>query len=273
VYFAAAGMRVQLGRDFDAKDRTRETHVTIINETLARLLFPGENPIGRRIGVGGGDAQGDWHEIIGVVADVRHQALDQGADPRVYDLFGQHWGRTLYVVVKSRTGAPGPLSNIMRGRIAALNPNVPVFEGATLQMLVDRSVAARRLATILAVALAGASLLLALVGVSAITAALAVERSREMGVRAALGASPGHLRRLIATESAQPSVWGGLAGIAGSIATFRLLAPQLFGVEWTDSLTLTSGIAIGVLGASLLAALPSGVRAAATDPLVAMRSE
>jgi hypothetical protein len=262
-----------MGRDFSDTDRTRTGHVAVINESLARLLFQGENPIGRRIGVGGGDAQGDWHEIIGVVADVRHQALDVAPSPRVYDLLGQHWGRTLYVVARSHAGSPAPLVNAIRQHVTAVNPEGPVFESSTLQLLVDRSAAARRLASIIGTGLAAAGLLLALIGVSAVTAAAVAERTREMGVRAALGAAPRDLFRLITTEGARPALWGGVLGAVASLWMARLLSSHLFDVADHDTVVITTVVVGGVLSAAILAAVPSGFRAAHADPLTAMRSE
>jgi putative ABC transport system permease protein len=272
-YFAATGMRLRTGRDFVDADRQRPTHVAIINESLARSLFPGENPVGHRIGVGGGDAQGDWHEVIGVVADVKHQALDVAPAPRVYDLFGQHWGRTLYVVARARTGDPLPLVGRLRRDVASLNTYVPVFESSTLQALVDRSAATRRLAATIAVALAAAGVLLALIGVYAISAASVGERTREIGVRAALGAAPRDLFQMIASEGLRMAAWGGLAGIWTSTAVTRGLSEQLFSVSLPDAALLTIAAAVVVLLAATAAAIPPGRRAAGMDPVQAIRTE
>jgi putative ABC transport system permease protein len=272
-YIEAVGMRLRAGRDFSPADRSRAVHVTLINEHLARTLFPGENPIGRRIGIGGGEAQGDWHEIIGVVADVKHQALDVPPASRAYDLLGQHWGRTLYVVARSEAGTVGPLVNVVRSGVAELNAAVPVFDAATLQQLVDRSAAARRLASLVASSLAVAGVLVAMIGVYAIMAAMVTERTREIGLRAALGAAPRDLWRLIAAEGAFPVVWGGLAGMAGSLIAARLLAAQLFEVGPGDAARMIAGVIGTVIVAAMVAAVPPGRRAAAADPLVSMRVE
>jgi putative ABC transport system permease protein len=266
-------MRLRTGRDFVDADRQRPTHVAIINESLARSLFPGENPVGHRLGVGGGDAQGDWHEVIGVVADVKHQALDVAPAPRVYDLFGQHWGRTLYVVARARTGDPLPLVGRLRRDVASLNTYVPVFESSTLQALVDRSAATRRLAATIAVALAAAGVLLALIGVYAISAASVGERTREIGVRAALGAAPRDLFQMIASEGLRMAAWGGLAGIWTSTAVTRGLSEQLFSVSLPDAALLTIAAAVVVLLAATAAAIPPGRRAAGMDPVQAIRTE
>jgi predicted permease len=272
-FFEAAGIAVRSGRDFTAADRARAAHLTIINEDLARSLFPGENPIGRRIGVGGGDAQGDWHEVIGVVADVRHQSLDVAPAPRVYDLLGQHWGRTLYVVARTRMEDASPLIGVVRRTVASIDPEAPLFEAATLEELVNRSAAARRLASVLALGLAGAGVLLALAGAYSVAAASVAERVREIGVRAALGAAPADLFRLIAGESAATAFLGGAVGLAGSFVIMRLLRSQLFGVREADAIWLIPAVALGVLAAAVLAAVPPGRRAASVDPVVAMRAE
>jgi putative ABC transport system permease protein len=270
-YFEAAGISVRAGRDFSTADREGAAHVTVVNEDLARRLFPGEDPIGRRIGVGGDDANGDWHEIIGVVADVRHQALDIAPSPRVYDLLGQHWGRTLYVVARTRNGDADSLLPVLRRTVRSLDPDAPVFEAATLETLVDRSAATRRMASTIAVGLAAAGVLLALIGVYAVAAASVAERAREIGVRAALGAAPLDLFRLIARESASTAAWGSLAGLFASLIVVRLLRTQLFGVDASDAMWLIPAVAVGVLAAAAAAAIPPGRRAASVDPLVAMR--
>jgi putative ABC transport system permease protein len=272
-YFRAAGMTIRLGRDFSAADRDRRSHVTIINEDLARALFPGEDPVGKRIGVGGGDSTGDWHEIVGVVADVRHQSLDTASSPRVYDLFGQHWGRSMFVVARTATSESAPLLGAVRRTVAGLDPEAPVFEAATLETLVDRSAAARRLASTVAIALAGAGMLLALIGVYAVSAASVAERSREIGVRAALGATPRDLFALIAGEGAWTAIAGGAAGIAGSLLIVRLLDAHLFGVRPSDAGWLIPLVAVLVFAAAVCAAVPPARRAASIDPMTVIRTD
>lgn len=272
-YVNAVGMHLRADRDFSSADRQRPTHVAIINEDLARLLFPGEDPIGRRIGVGGGDSQNDWHEVIGVVADVRHQSLDLAPTPRVYDLFGQHWDRTLFVVARTSPGEEAALLDALRRTVRAADADAPVFEGATLTDLVNRSVAPRQLASTFAVGLASAAVLLALIGVYAVSAATVAERAKEIGVRAALGASPRDLFRLIAREGAWTAIAGGITGLFGSTIVVRLLQAHLFGVRPTDALWLVPAVSLAVLCAATLAAVPSARRAASSDPLAVIRAD
>jgi putative ABC transport system permease protein len=204
---------------------------------------------------------------------VRHQSLDVAPAPRVYDLLGQHWGRTLYVVARTRMDDAAPLISAMRQTVASRDPEAPVFEAVTLEALVNRSAGPRRLASVLAGGLAGAGVLLALLGVYSVAAASVAERAREIGVRAALGAAPADLFRLVARESAATAVWGGTAGLIGSLVVVRLLRAQLFGVRDADALWLIPAVALGVLAAAVLAAVPPGRRAARIDPVVAMRAE
>jgi predicted permease len=272
-YFAAIGMPVRRGRDFSDDDRVHAGHVTIVNEELARSLFPNEDPVGKLVAVGGGDAQDDWHEIVGVVGDVRHHALTASPEPRVYDLLGDHWGRTLYVVVRSRTADAAAAAREVRVAVASLDPEAPVFETATMAALVERSAAPHRLAAGLAGGLALAGLLLALIGVYAVAAASVAERAREIGIRAALGARPIDLLALVVRDSLLTAIVGGAMGAAGSLATSRLLASQLFGVRPADV-----GVVVPVVGAVLMtiavmATLPAARRAAGADPLVAIRAE
>jgi hypothetical protein len=272
-YLDAAGMRLVAGRDLSADDRPRDAHVTIVSQSLARLLFGDEDPIGRRIAIGGGDASDDWHEIVGVVTDVRHQALDTGPSPRVYDLFGQHWGRTLHVVVRSAASDPAYLPSLMRRTVSGVDPEAPVFEVSTMQALVDRSASARRLASTVALALACAGLLLALIGVYAVMAASVSERTREIGVRAALGAAPCDLWRLVGGEGARTVLAGAAAGVVTSAMLARVMSSQLFDTPVSDLVWLLPLVVAGVCVAAAVAAVPALRRAASIDPLAAMRAE
>jgi predicted permease len=272
-YFAALGMTMRSGRDFTADDRANDGHVAIVNETLARTLFPGASAVGRRIAVGGGDAQNDWHEVIGVVADVRHGALGEPPLPRVYDLFGEHWGRTLYVVAQSRTADAAASIGAIRRAVAALDPEVPVFEGATMAELVRRSAAPHRLSATLAAGLALTAVALALAGLYASVAISVAERTREIGIRAALGAAPGDLLRLVLREGAWTAILGGIVGSAGALGASRVVQSQLFNVSSPDVGIVIGLVGLGLVIAAVAAAIPPARRAARADPLTAIRPE
>jgi predicted permease len=272
-YFAALGIPFHAGRDFVAEDLAHERHVTIVNEDLARALFGDGEALGRRIALGGGDRSNDWHEIIGVVASVRHHALDRAPSPRVYDLFGQHWGRTLYVVAKSRTEDPSPALSSIRHVVAVRDPVAPVFEISSMAALVARSAAPYSLAAMVSAGLAVCALLLALIGVYAVAAASGAERRHEIGLRAALGASRRDLMRLVLTEGLQTSAIGAAGGIAAAVALARLLRAQLFGLDGGDATVIVPVVCALILVVAVAATLPAAIRAAGADPLVAMRAE
>ena len=270
-YLGTLGMPIRRGRDFTAADLLHGGHVTIINEQLARALFGDSDPIGHRIAVGGGDATRDWHEVIGVVADVRHHSLDVPPMARVYDLFGEHWGRTLFVVARARTGDAGPLIGAIRKTVAGLDPEAPAFESATMEALVARSAGPRRLAAGLAAALGSVAVLLALVGVAAAAGAAVAERTREIGIRAALGAAPRELLRLVLRDSTRTVTAGAVAGVLGSAAGAKLLSAQLYDVRAADVTLIIPIVAIVLLCVAVLSTLPAARRAASVDPAAVAR--
>jgi predicted permease len=272
-YFAALGMPIRRGRDFTAEDRVHAGHVTIINDDIARALFGGADPIGRRIAMGDGDRTGDWHEIVGVVGGVRHHALDTAPAPRAYDLFGEHWGRTVYIVARSTLDDPAGALSSMRRSVALLDPEAPLFESSTMARLIERSAAPHRLAAALAGGLALCAVLLALVGTYAVAAASVAERTREIGIRAALGAAPAALVRMVMAEGLWTAVAGGATGIAVALAAGRVLAAQLFGVRTPDLLVVVPAVCGLVFCAAMFAVLPAARRAARADPLLVMRAE
>ena len=272
-YFTSLGMPISRGRDFSAPDRLAPGHVTVISESLALRLFGNDDPIGRRLASGDGNLNGDWHEIIGVVADVRHHALDREPTPRLYDLFGEHWGRTVFVTTRTHGLDASTALPMIRRAVAKLDPEAPVFEAATLQGLVDRSAAPYRLAAMLCGGIACGAVVLALIGVYSVSAASVAERSRELGVRAALGASRRDLLRLVFAESAGTMAAGGAAGVAGALLAVRVLTSRLFGVSSADIATVIPAIAALVLVTAALAVFQPARRAARVDPLVALRSE
>ena len=270
-YFGTLGMPIRRGRDFSADDLRHDRHVTILNEQLARALFGETDPVGRRVAVGGGDASGDWHEVIGVVADVRHHSLDTPSTPRVYDLFGEHWGRTLFVVARGRTNEAAPLIGAIRRAVANLDTQAPAFEGATMETLVARSAAPRRLAAGLALMLGAVAALLALVGVAAAAGASVAERTREIGIRAALGAAPRELLQLVLRESALTAASGAIGGALCSIAGATLLSSQLFDVRGVDVTLLIAAVATGLLFVAISATVPAALRAARANPAAVAR--
>jgi hypothetical protein len=263
-FFAAAGTPLLRGRDFTADDQARDAHVTILNATLARALFGQANPLGRRVLAGGGD---DWHEVIGVVGDVRHRSLRDEAAPRLYDLAGQHWSRTMYIIVDSRPDNAAGLRDVVIRSVAMIDPLAPVFEVASVETLVARSVGAERLASIVATGVGALALLLAAFGVHAVVAGSVAERQREIGVRLALGATRRGVLRLVLGEAGGMALAGGLVGLALAAGAARILAGQLQGLDPADAWPVILAVGAVVAVAAVSAAVPAALRAASVDPV------
>ncbi len=270
-YFATVGMPILAGRDFTLADLDRPAHHVVINQALARLVFRDENPIGRRLLLGPDGSAPDWHEVVGVVGDVRHTNLAFAGLPHAYDLFGEHWSRTMFLVAKSRM-EPYAVAPLVRREVRQLDAEVPVFEVRSLDDIVGGSIAARRLASGFALALAGVSLLLAAIGVYGLLASTVTARMREFGIRRALGSSSSQIVTLIAAESAALVAVGIPAGIALALASGRLIESQLFGVGAGDPRVL-AGVAAMLVAIGAAAASVPARRAARVDPAITLREE
>ncbi|MGH9221094.1 MAG: ADOP family duplicated permease [Vicinamibacterales bacterium] len=272
-YFDAIGMRIVRGSGFTNADFEAASHVTLINETLARLHFNGEDPIGRRVYFGGVPPTGvpEWHEIIGVVGDVRHRSLEREPDARAYDLFGQHWGRTISLAVRSAESAPVVASTV-RATLARRDARLAVFAVRSTDEIVSGAVAARRLLLWLVGVFAIAGFALALLGVYGIVACLVAERQREIGVRMALGATTANIHQLILGHGLKVAVTGLGGGLLAALALRRAIASQLFGIEPTNA-TALAAVAFGLLLAVTVPCVIVSQRATRLDPMRALRSE
>jgi predicted permease len=277
-YFTTLGIPLLRGRDFEPRDvdsesnstqTDRTTHVTIINETLARVAFGADDPIGRKLDFGG---KGDPHVVVGVVKDVLHATLAEPAPPIAYDLVGQHWGETLFLVARARGAAAASLLPEIRRRIRAIDPGLVLFDVNTLDDLVARSVAPRRLIVLLMAGFSASALLLAAIGLYGVLAGLVAERTREIGVRMALGADRSLVMRLILSEGVLIAAIGIAAGFVVTVASGRLLQAHLFGITPLDARALAaSGVVL--FAASMVASYLPARRATRVDPIVALKAE
>jgi predicted permease len=269
-YFAALGIPLLAGRDFAPADLDRPAHLTIINQALARRVFGDENPIGRRVTFGAADPVDDWHEVVGVVGDVRHASLAEAAAPRAYDLYGQHWSRTVYLVARGAdAGALGPA---MRAAVRQLDPEAPVFEMQSLDDIVNATVAPRRLATWFAMGVAGVSLLLAAIGLYGLLASSVAVRRRELGIRRALGSSTRAIVRIVSGEAVALAALGTVLGSAAALAAARAIRSQLFSIDAADP-RVVGATAVVLACVGVLAAWVPARRAARVDPAIALREE
>ncbi len=270
-YFAAIGIPLLAGRDFAPADLDRSAHLTVINQTLARRLFGDENPVGRRLSFGAADPVSDWHEVVGVVGDVRHGSLAESGTPRAYDLYGQHWSRTVYLVARG-SAEPYALGPAIRATVRRLDPEAPVFEMQSLDDIVSATIAPRRLATGFSMGIAGVSLLLAAIGLYGLLASSVAARTRELGIRRALGSSTRAIVRIVFGEAVALALSGSVLGSAVALVAARAIQSQLFGVQATDPrVVAATALTLALVGA--VAAWIPARRAARVDPAIALRDE
>jgi hypothetical protein len=259
-YFDVLGIPVKEGRVFG---ESAESAGAVINERAARELWPGRSPIGRRIvGLTSGDT------IVGVVGDVRHTALD--GEP-VAELYVRSRDSQQLTYVVRTSGSPAALARTVQAAVEGAAP-VRLAEILTFDERVTRSVSVpqfrARLFGLMGLLVAG----LAVVGVFSVTAYGVAERRREIGIRVALGARPGHTVRLMMGQASVPVVAGIAIGLAAAFNTNRLVAHFLFATAPTDGPTM-GAVVVAVLGTALLAAYVPARRALRVDPTVALRSE
>ena len=270
-YFRTLKVPVTKGRDFSDGDRREATFVAIINESLARASFPGEDPIGRRIQCGLDSLE--WMTIVGVVGDVRTSGPSQPAAPELYMPYEQHPGPASGLNIVARISAPDPSTIVqsLQRKIRERNPDVPV-KVSTMNGTLETATAGSRFQTYLLVMFGGVALILALAGIYGVMAYAVSQRIPELGLRIALGATPGSIMRLVLTQGAVLAGLGLVAGLGLSLLSGRFLEGQLYGIQARDPLTLVAVSAV-VAVASLAACLVPGRRAVKVDPMVALRAE
>jgi predicted permease len=262
----AMGMTLQAGRDITGDDRKDTQPVVVVNQALVRALFPGESALGRLLTVGGTD-----HLVVGVVADVRHGSLETAPEFEVYLPIAQRGHSTVDLVVRTSRPA-GALVGDLRAALLRFDPTLPVDEIRPISFLVDRAISPRRFITRLLGAFAAVALVLAALGIYGVIAASVTVRTREIGIRMALGAAPAIVRRQMLGEAAVLAGLGVVAGIVGALAVSRIISSLAFGVSALDPMTFAAAPA-ALLLVALLAALIPALRAARTNPVSALRAE
>jgi putative ABC transport system permease protein len=269
-YFGTVRLPLLRGRNFTARDRADAPRVVIINETLARKLFPGENPIGRRIGVGqGGFSEGA--EIIGIVADQRFRSMEAPPEPDVYISMAQSQRPRAIIFLRTSVKPTAVLSGVRR-EVQRIDPNLPVYDAATMEERVGNATARTRVTSVLLTLFAGVALVLSLVGIYGVVAYAVTQRTREIGLRIALGAERSAVAGLVLRYGTAMISIGLTAGLLGAFAATRVLRSMLYEVRPTDPTTFAVLTVVTGLVALAGTAAPAW-RATRVDPLTALKSE
>ncbi|HVX38234.1 MAG TPA: ABC transporter permease [Gemmatimonadaceae bacterium] len=279
-YFDAMGETLAAGRYFtDAENRRDGHHVLLVNEELARRYFKGESPIGKTLILGfsysdspatGPDTAVNG-EVVGVVHDVKQRGLSSDAFPAVFVPFNALPGNLISFAVHSNAD-PAAIEREVRKQVRALDPNLPVFGLGTMADVVSESVAQPRFYMVLLSAFAGIALLLAALGIYGVISYTVAQRSRELGIRIALGASRERVVGHVLGQGLTMTLVGVGLGLVAAFGLTRLIATMLFGVAALDPITF-AGVAVGLTAIAVLASWLPARRAAAVDPVIAMRVE
>jgi predicted permease len=265
-YFSAMDIPIRQGRVFTPKDTADQPRVVVINETMARRFLGSHDPLGRRLRVGGA-----WRTVVGVVSDVKSSSLESDVGPQVYLPHAQDPWPPMTVVLHTESD-PLALASAVRAELKALDPLLPAANMRTMEQVVSKAGSSRRFNMALLAFFAVTALLLTLMGIYGVVAFLVGRRTREIGIRMAMGARRGDILRLVLQQGMKPVAIGSIGGLVGSLAASRLIASQLYGVSPSDPLTLTSIIAL-LVGAALLACWLPARRATRVRPMDALRSE
>ncbi|HKY04372.1 MAG TPA: ABC transporter permease [Blastocatellia bacterium] len=269
-YFATFKIPLVAGRFYNAQDQPNTEPVILINQTLARRYMEGEDPIGKRIRIGG-----QSRTVIGMVGDVKQSGLTGPARPEIYVPYTQglspDWMRDMTLVVRA-TSDPTLLTNAVRDEVLGVDPAQPIYNVKTMEQVISDSFSYQRLNTLLLSIFAGVALLLAVIGIYSVMSYTVTQNTREIGLRMALGAQQKDVLKLIVGQGLMLTLIGVGVGLAASFALTHLMASLLFGVTATDPLTFAAVSLLLIIVAVLACFIPAR-RATRVDPMVALRYE
>ncbi len=273
-YFTAMGVPLKAGRDVQERDDSMSVSKVIVNETLARTYFPGENPIGRRLLQGSENQHFEW-EIVGVSGDVRQSGLAEVPRVEIYTSYADMratFARGDVALVVKTSVPEGSIVPDLRLALKEIASDVALMDVRPMDEVIERSLASRKLILILFGTFAGIAVVLAASGLYGVIYYLVTQRTREIGIRVALGADRFRVVRLVLEQGAVLALGGILVGLLGAVMLSRLLANLLYGVSTHDPLTFVT-VPIGLGTVALLASLVPAWRAARVDPVIALRAE
>jgi putative ABC transport system permease protein len=271
-FFATMGMPVLRGRPVSEADQPGTTKVLVVNQAFAKQFFPNDDAVGQSISLGWGeDTTGEMRQIVGVVGDVRSAALSNAPEPTVYVAMMQVPDQNLSILIRTNA-APASLAAPLRSIIRDLDREVPVYSVQTMEERVASSVGSERFYATLIAIFAAVALVLSAVGLYGVIAYAVSQRTHELGVRVALGATGDRISRMVIGEGLRLTAVGAALGIVASLIAGRLVASLLFDVKTRDPATLGGVVIVLGIVAALASWLPAR-RAARVDPLAAMRGD
>ena len=266
-YFDAMGIPVIRGRAFTAADTADAPAVVVINQTMARQLFPNVDPVGKRLRMSGSTT---WSLVVGVIGDVRHSGLEAPAAPEMYMPHLQGPPTNPFIVVRT-SGDPALLTTTVRNEVRALDKDIAAYDIRPMAQVRAESVGQRRFVLLLVAAFGALALIMAAVGVYGVMALIVTERTAEIGIRLALGARPGTVLRLVVTQGVTLAALGIAFGVAASLTLTPLLTTQLFGIRPLDPMTLAAVPLLLLMIAAIACYVPAR-RAMRIDPVDALRA-
>ena len=269
-YFRTMDISIVRGRAFTEQDKAGAPPVVIVNETLARKHWPGQDPLGRRIRFYGPLEKAPWMEVVGVIKDVKHE-LNIPVEPEYYLPHAQDPWNAMILVART-TVDPASLSAALRQQVWAIDKDQPVFDVKTMQEVRSISVAIYSFSSVMLAIFAAVALVLAAVGIYGVMAFAVTQRTQEIGIRMALGARRADVLKLVVKHGMKLALLGIVIGLAGSWVLTRFIAKLLVGVQPTDLLTF-SLVSVCLLVAAFVACYLPARRATKVDPLVALRYE
>ncbi|HJU44605.1 MAG TPA: ABC transporter permease [Vicinamibacterales bacterium] len=269
-YFETMGIPIRRGRGFNQNDSPSAPPVAVINETMARKLFPNEDPIGQHVRTGPSPT-GPWTTIIGVIGDIKHGGLEEEMQPEMYITYLQGPPVSPFVVLRT-SGDPASLAETVRAEVRNIDRTVPIFEMHTMSTLRSETVSMRRFIMLIVGAFGTLALGLAAIGVYGVMSLIVSERTREVGVRLALGAQPAGLLTMIVAQAAKLAGLGVVIGIVAAALIMPLIDSQLYGVRASDPVTFLI-VPLTLLAIAALAALVPARKAMCVDPVTALRVE
>lgn len=272
-YFRTMRIPLERGRDFDERDTVPSDPVAVVSRLFAKKFFPKEDAIGKRFIIGRVTPQSKWVTIVGIVGDVKSFKLEADDAPMLYRPVSQQSGLSFSILARTRMEtAPAQMGQDITRAVQSVDPNLPVFNVRTIDDIVAQAEAQRRFAMLLLAVFATIALLLAAIGVYGVVSYAVGQRTREIGIRLALGASPNGILALVLGQGIVLAIAGVAAGLMGSLFLTRLLRDLLFGVTSTDVVTFALAPILLALIALAATWWPAR-RAAHVDPLVALRYE